>query len=436
MNILVIGAGGREHALCWAIARSPRLTRLYCAPGNAGIADVADCVADLDIGDHEAVAAWCRDRDIALVVVGPEAPLVAGLADDLAAAGIAVFGPSKAAARLEGSKGFTKDLCRRYGIPTAAFACFESAAPAKDYAARQPLPLVIKADGLAAGKGVVIAQTQQAAFDAIEEMFAGAFGRAGRTIVIEDYLQGEEASFFALVDGEAALPLPGAQDHKRAGEGDTGPNTGGMGAYSPAPVLDSEMSTRVMREIVTPTVQAMAKEGAPYRGVLYAGLMITCDGPKLIEYNVRFGDPECQVLMARLDSDIVPALTAAASGTLSNTGLSWKPDAALCVVLASEGYPGDYQKGSAISGADAAGRLDGVTVFHAGTQRRVGQLLAAGGRVLNVTAVGRTVADAQARAYAAVDKIDWPEGFCRRDIGWRAIDRESKDGPQPRRRLD
>ena len=423
MNILVIGSGGREHALVWAIAASPLVDRLVCAPGNGGIADQADCV-DLDVADHAGVIAFCRDQAIDLVVVGPEAPLVAGLVDDLTAAGIKAFGPTAAAARLEGSKGFTKDLCAKYAIPTAAYARFSEAAPAKAYVRDRGAPIVIKADGLAAGKGVIIAETVDQAEAAIDDMFAGAFGAAGAEVVVEEFMTGAEASFFALVDGDTALPLATAQDHKRVGDGDTGPNTGGMGAYSPAPVMTQALCARAMDEIILPTVRGMAAEGAPYTGVLYAGLMITAEGPKLVEYNVRFGDPECQVLMARLKSDLVPALMAAVDGQLAHLDLRWREAAALTVVMAATGYPGAYHKGSAIAGLKAAGADDDVVIFHAGTKRDDGQVVANGGRVLNVTALGATVGEARRRAYAAVDAIDWPDGFCRRDIGWRAIERE------------
>ena len=423
MNILVIGSGGREHALVWAIAASPLVDRLVCAPGNGGIADQADCV-DLDVADHAGVIAFCRDQAIDLVVVGPEAPLVAGLVDALTAAGIKAFGPTAAAARLEGSKGFTKDLCAKYAIPTAAYARFSEAAPAKAYVRAQGAPIVIKADGLAAGKGVIIAETVAQAEAAIDDMFAGAFGAAGAEVVVEEFMTGEEASFFALVDGDTALPLATAQDHKRVGDGDTGPNTGGMGAYSPAPVMTQALCARAMDEIILPTVRGMAAEGAPYTGVLYAGLMITAEGPKLVEYNVRFGDPECQVLMMRLKSDLVPALMAAVDGQLAHLDLRWREAAALTVVMAATGYPGAYEKGSTIAGLAAAGADDDVVIFHAGTKHDDGRIVANGGRVLNVTALGATVGEARRRAYAAVDAIDWPDGFCRRDIGWRAIERE------------
>ena len=422
MNVLLIGGGGREHALAWKLAQSPVLGRLYCAPGNAGIADVAE-LAGLDVSDHAAVAAFCTDKQIGLVVVGPEAPLVAGLADDLESAGIPVFGPSKAASALEGSKGYTKDLCAEYGIPTAAYGRFTGAASAKSYLSGQALPIVIKADGLAAGKGVVIAETHAEAEDAIKACFQGAFGEAGAEVVIEEFLTGEEASFFALVDGETALPLATAQDHKRAYDGDQGPNTGGMGAYSPAPLMTPDLCARVMDEIVLPTVKAMKARGTPFKGVLYAGLMIQDGAPKLIEYNVRFGDPEAQVLMMRLKSDLLPALLGTAQGRLGGMTLAWHEDAALCVVMAAEGYPGAYEKGTEIKGLDAASVEDDAVVFHAGTVRDGNRILATGGRVLGVTARGADIAQAQARAYAVVDTIDWQGGFCRRDIGWRAVNR-------------
>jgi phosphoribosylamine--glycine ligase len=426
MNVLLIGSGGREHALAWALSASPLLATLYCAPGNAGIAEVATCVA-LDAADHAAVARFCRENAIGLVVIGPEVPLVAGLADDLAAAGIKGFGPSKAAARLEGSKGFAKDFCAEFAIPTAAYARFTEKAAALAHLERQPLPIVVKADGLAAGKGVAVAETREAAVAAVEACFAGAFGDAGAEIVIEECLVGEEASFFALVDGTHALPLASAQDHKRAFDGERGPNTGGMGAYSPAPAVTPEIARRTMDEIVWPTVKGMAARGTPFKGALYVGLMITDTGPKLIEYNVRFGDPETQVLMLRLKSDLLPALLAAADGVLGTFDLRWHEDAALTVVMAANGYPGDYAKGSEIRGLDAARGMEGVEVFHAGTVQDGPRLLANGGRVLNVSARGRTIAEAQRRAYEAVGRIDWPGGFCRSDIGWRALRRRESE---------
>jgi phosphoribosylamine--glycine ligase len=420
MNILLLGSGGREHALAWKMAASPLVDRLYCAPGNAGIAQEAELVG-LDLADHAGLIGFCKGNGIDLVVVGPEAPLCAGMVDDLEAAGIKAFGPTKAAARLEGSKGFTKDLCREHGIPTAAYARFRAAGPAKAYLRDRGAPIVIKADGLASGKGVVVAQTLAEAEAAIDmNLVTGTPGE----VVIEEFLPGEEASFFALCDGTTAIALASAQDHKRAFDGEAGPNTGGMGAYSPAPVLTAELARRAMEAIVTPTLRAMAAMGCPYKGILYAGLMITAEGPKLIEYNVRFGDPECQVLMLRLMSDLVPALLAARDGVLKNFDLRWYDDAALTVVMAANGYPGAYQKGSLIEGLDEAAKIDGVEIFHAGTAHEDGRIRANGGRVLNVSALGRTVAEAQSRAYAAVDRIRWSGGFCRRDIGWRAVARE------------
>jgi phosphoribosylamine---glycine ligase len=423
MHILLLGSGGREHALAWKIAASPLVERLYCAPGNAGIARECELIA-LDPADHAGVIAFCRSKKIDLVVVGPEAPMAAGIVDELAAVGIKVFGASRAAARLEGSKGFTKDLCRQHGIPTAAYERFTAAAPAKAYVGAKGAPIVVKADGLAAGKGVIVARSVAEAEAAIDMMFGGGLGEAGAEVVVEEFLAGEEASFFALCDGETAIPLAWAQDHKRAFDGDRGPNTGGMGAYSPMPAMPSEMTGRAMDAFVLPTVRAMKAAGAPYKGVLYAGLMITAEGPKLIEYNVRFGDPECQVLMLRLMSDLVPALLAAADGMLKNFDLRWYPDAALTVVMAAKGYPGAYAKGSVIEGLDAAAEIEGVEIFHAGTKAEGGRIVANGGRVLNICALGKTVAEAQARAYAAVDRIRWPDGFCRRDIGWQAVERE------------
>ncbi|WP_119462170.1 phosphoribosylamine--glycine ligase [Rhodospirillaceae bacterium SYSU D60014] len=424
MRLLVVGSGGREHALCWALAASPLCDTLYCAPGNAGIAQEATCVP-ITAEDIDGLVAFAQEQRIDFVVVGPEAPLVLGLVDRLEAAGIKAFGPTAAAAALEGSKGFMKDLCARHGIPTAAYGRFTDAEAAKAFVRERGEPIVVKADGLAAGKGVVIARGPAEAEAAIDAMLTqGQFGAAGAAVVIEEFLEGEEASFFALVDGATALPLASAQDHKAVGEGDTGPNTGGMGAYSPAPVVTEAMADEIMARIIEPTVRAMAAEGRPFKGVLFAGLMITKDGPKLLEYNTRFGDPECQVLCMRLMSDLLPALIAARDGVLKNFQLRWYEQAALTVVMAAKGYPGDYRKGTEIRNLDKAAALPDVTIFHAGTQRAEdGRLLAAGGRVLGVTALGPNVAEARKRAYEAVDRIDWPNGFCRRDIGWRALER-------------
>ncbi len=422
MRILVVGGGGREHALCWSLAASPLCDKLFCAPGNAGIAAQAECVPIA--ADHlDRLVEFAREQRIDFVVVGPEGPLVLGLVDRLRQVGIPAFGPSAEAAALEGSKGFMKDLCRRYEIPTAAYGRFPEAEAAKSFVASQGLPIVVKADGLAAGKGVVIAETLDQAMAAIDSMLGDRiFGVAGAEVVIEEFLEGEELSFFALVDGKTALPLASAQDHKRVGDGDTGPNTGGMGAYSPAPAATPVVESEIMGSIIRPTVAAMAQEGKPFKGVLYAGIMLTSAGPKLLEYNVRFGDPECQVLCLRLKSDLLPALIASHDGLLDQFDLRWLPEAALTVVMAAKGYPGNYAKGSEIRGLEKAAILQGVTIFHAGTRRAEdGRLLSDGGRVLNVTALGRTVAEAQARAYQAVGLIDWPEGFCRRDIGWRAL---------------
>ena len=426
MNILLLGSGGREHALAWTIAASPLTDKLYCAPGNAGIAQEAELVA-LDIGDHAAVIGFCKEKRIDFVVVGPEGPLVAGIVDDLEAAGIKTFGPSKAAARLEGSKGFTKDLCRANNIPTAAYERFTAAAAAKDYVRRVGAPIVVKADGLAAGKGVVVAESVADAEAAVDLMFAGGLGEAGTSVVIEEFMQGEEASFFALCDGAHAIALASAQDHKRAFDNDQGPNTGGMGAYSPAPVMTPDLTKRTMEEIIAPTLRAMSAMGCPFKGVLFAGLMITKDGPKLIEYNVRFGDPECQVMMLRLMSDLLPALIASRDGMLKTFDLRWYPQAALTVVMAAKGYPGAYAKGTVIEGLGEAAAIDGVQIFHAGTKNEGGRIVANGGRVLNVCATGATVREAQAKAYQAIDKIHWPDGFCRRDIGQRAVEREKGD---------
>ena len=427
MKVLIVGSGGREHALCWALSASPLVERLFCAPGNGGTGDEAECV-DIGPSDAAGLVDFCRAETIEFVVVGPEAPLVAGLVDELEGAGIKAFGPSAAAAELEASKGFTKDLCAAHNIPTGAYGRFREAGPAKAFIAEMGAPIVIKADGLAAGKGVTVAATIEDAERAVDEALGGRFGRAGEDLVVEEYLVGEEASFFALVDGKTALPLASAQDHKAVGEGDTGPNTGGMGAYSPAPVMTEALEQEVMARIITPTVEAMAAQGTPYKGVLYAGLMITADGPQLLEYNVRFGDPECQVLMPRLKSDLLPALIAARDGVLDHFDLRWRRETALCVVMAAKGYPGAYESGGLIGNLVAAGADDDVTIFHAGTKREGDHVIAAGGRVLGVTALGADIAAAQARAYRAVDAIEWHDGFCRRDIGWRALERTSEVG--------
>ena len=424
MNILLIGSGGREHALAWAISASPLCDHLFVAPGNPGTAQCGTNLT-LDPNDHAAVIAACRQHDIGFVIVGPEGPLVSGIVDELTQVGIKAFGPRRAAAQLEGSKAFTKDFCAEFNIPTAAYRRFTDQASAKAYLRGRGAPIVVKADGLAAGKGVVVAMSVGEAEAAIDMMIGGGLGAAGAEVVIEDYLEGEEASFFALCDGTTAIPLGTAQDHKRAFDGDEGPNTGGMGAYSPAPVLTPDIEARVMREIIGPTLAGMRKRGAPFVGVLYAGLMITAEGPKLIEYNVRFGDPECQVLMPRMKTDLVTAMLAACDGQLKSFDVRWWDYAALTVVLAARGYPGPVVKGSEIRGIDDAASLPDVTVFHAGTAMDGSRLVANGGRVLNVTATGRTIAEAQARAYEAIDRIDWPEGFCRKDIGWRAIARNS-----------
>jgi phosphoribosylamine--glycine ligase len=427
MHILLLGSGGREHALAWKIAASPLVTKLWCAPGNAGIVREAECVA-LDIADHAAVIDFCRSNAVDLVVVGPETPLAAGIVDDLASAGIKAFGPSKQASQLEGSKGFTKALCSEFGIPTGAYGRFTNAADALAHVRERGAPIVVKADGLAAGKGVVVAQTLAEAEDAIAMMFDGAFGAAGAEVVIEEFLSGREISFFALSDGDTAIALASAQDHKRVFDHDQGPNTGGMGAYSPTPFVTPEIHAEIMARIILPTVAAMKTRGTPFRGVLYAGVMLTQDGPKLFEYNVRFGDPECQVLMLRMMSDIVPAFLACCDGQLKNFDLRWFPEAALTVVMAAKGYPGDYTKGTRIEGLEDAAKVEGVEIFHAGTSAKDGRVLANGGRVLNICASGTSVTDAQRRAYEAVDRIRWPDGFCRRDIGWQAVEREKAGG--------
>jgi phosphoribosylamine---glycine ligase len=430
VRVLVVGSGGREHALCWAISSSPLCDALFCAPGNPGIEEEAACVP-VAIDDIDGLLKLCKKEKIDFVVIGPETPLVAGLVDKLEAAGIAAFGPTAAAAALEGSKGFAKDLCAKYKIPTPGYQRFTDPAAAKDYIKKRKAPIVVKAGGLAAGKGVTVATTTRQALSAVDAaMVAKKFGAAGSEIVVEDFLEGEEVSFFALVDGKRALPLASAQDHKRVGDGDTGPNTGGMGAYSPAPALNAELETRVMETIVLPTVHAMRDEGRPYKGVLYAGLILTKDGPHVIEYNCRFGDPECQVLLPRLKSDLLPALIAARDGELEDFDLRWRDEVALCVVVAAKGYPGSPVKGTEIRGLDgAAGADTSVKIFHAGTKRVGDKIIADGGRVLNVVARGRSVREAQKRAYAVVDKIDWPQGFCRRDIGWRAIGRRRSLAP-------
>jgi len=420
MNVLLIGSGGREHALALALSKSPQLDKLFAAPGNPGIAKLAECVS-VDVANHAAVIDFCHVMKIEFVVVGPEAPLVAGLVDDLAAAGIPAFGPTKAAAQLEGSKGFTKDLARDFNIPTAAYGRFNTKAAALAYLDTHPAPIVVKADGLAAGKGVIVAMSDKEAREAVEMIFGGAFGEAGAELVIEEFMEGEEASFFALCDGERALAFASAQDHKRVGEGDTGPNTGGMGAYSPAPIMTDAMSARVMREIIEPTLVGMKARGAPYKGVLFAGLMLTKDGPKLIEFNARFGDPETQVMLPRLQEDVLPLLMQCAKGNLRSDAVKLSSSTAMTVVYAAKGYPENPQKGSVIGHIEKAEAMDHVIVFHAGTKREGDKLIANGGRVLNITGIGATVREARDRAYAGLDLIDWPEGFCRRDIGWRAL---------------
>lgn len=427
MNILLIGSGGREHALAWKISQSPLTSKLFLAPGNAGTEPLGTKV-ELDVKNHNQVVAFCEKEAIELIVIGPEAPLVDGLTDTLEDKGFNCFGPSQYAAQLEGSKGFTKDLCAEYNIPTAKYARFSDADAAKNYIAQEGTPLVIKADGLAAGKGVIMAETKEQAVAAIDHCFSGQFGEAGAEVVIEETLYGEEASFFCLCDGETITPLATAQDHKRALDGDQGPNTGGMGAYSPAPIMTDELISETLTKIIHPTVTAMAERGHPYKGVLYAGLMITETGPQLIEYNARFGDPECQVLMTRLKSDIVPALQATSKGTLKDISLEWHDNYAITIVMATKGYPGSYPKGSEISGINVASNDPDIEIFHAGTASENGKTIAVGGRVLNITATGTTIKQAQTKAYAAIEKIDWPEGFNRTDIGWRAIQSEPSTG--------
>ena len=423
MNILLVGSGGREHALAWALSASPLLSKLYCAPGNAGIEAVAECVP-IQATDFDGLVRFAKDKKIDFAVIGADAQLVAGLWDRFEEAGIRALGPSKAAAIVEGSKGFVKDLCVEFGIPTAAYKRFRAAAEAKAFADTLGLPVVIKADGLAAGKGVIIAETKDEAHKAIDFMFEGGFGDAGAEVVVEEFMEGEEASFFALCDGETAIPLVGAQDHKRVFDGDKGPNTGGMGAYSPAPVLPPSLENIAMEKFIRPTVAAMKAKGVPFIGVLFLGLMITKDGPKLVEYNCRFGDPECQVLMLRLKSDLLTALIAARDGQLKDINLRWSDDVALTVTMATNGYPGSYKKGAVIEGLGEAEAVPHVQIFHAGTEKRGKDVIATGGRVLSVAATGKTVKEAQERAYRAVDAIGWEGSFSRRDIGWRAVARE------------
>ncbi|MBF0356219.1 MAG: phosphoribosylamine--glycine ligase [Alphaproteobacteria bacterium] len=426
MKVLLVGSGGREHALAWKLAQSPRLSKLYVAPGNAGIAGLAECLP-LAAEDVEGLVGFAKTNAIDFVIVGPEAPLTLGLADRLIESRIKVFGPRAGAAQLEGSKAFMKDLAAKAGIPTAWYGRFTDAETAKAFIREKGAPIVVKASGLAAGKGVILCPSLEEALDAVDLMMVKReFGAAGDEIVIEEFLMGEEASFFALCDGHRAVPFAAAQDHKAVGDGDTGPNTGGMGAYSPAPVVTPALEAEIMERIVSPAVKGMAEQGCPFTGVLFAGLMIGKDGPKLIEFNVRFGDPECQVLMSRLEGDLLEILLAAAEGRLDQAKISWKPDTALVVVMAAQGYPGSYKKGTVIEGLQEAGTVEGVTVFHAGTKALDGRILANGGRVLGVTATGATVKQAQTRAYQAVGRLNWPEGFCRRDIGWRAVAREEK----------
>ncbi len=420
MNILILGSGGREHALAWAVKQNPKCDRLIVAPGNAGIAVLADCAA-LDILDGDAVAAFATENALDLVVVGPEAPLAAGVADRLRSAGLTVFGPSQAAAQLEASKAFTKDICDAVNAPTAAWARFTSAAPARAYVTEKGAPIVVKADGLAAGKGVIVAMTLPEALAAVDDMFSGEFGEAGAEVVIEEFMEGEEASFFILCDGETALPFGTAQDHKRAFDGDTGPNTGGMGAYSPAPCLTDAIVTLAMDTIIRPTLAEMVRRGMPYQGVLYAGLMIRHGIPRLVEYNARFGDPEAQVLLMRLGAQALDLMQATAEGRLADMAVNWADDHALTVVMAANGYPGAYGKGTVIRGLNTLPEDSSHMVFHAGTAEKDGAFIATGGRVLTVTARGATLQEAHDRAYAMVDAVDWPEGFCRRDIGWRAL---------------
>jgi phosphoribosylamine--glycine ligase len=421
MRVLVIGSGGREHALCWKLVASPLLTKLWCAPGNPGTADLAENVP-IGVMDIAALVDFARDNQVDLVVPGPEAPLVAGIADAMGLAGIACCGPSAAAARLEGSKSFTKEVCDAAGIPTALWERFEDAAAAREFVRRRGAPIVVKADGLAAGKGVVVAASEAEAEAAIADfMERGTLGESGASVVIEECLFGEEVSLFAMCDGTTAIPLGSAQDHKRVGDGDTGPNTGGMGAYSPPPALSPALEHAAMERIIRPALAEMARQGTPFRGILFAGLMVTAEGPKLIEFNVRFGDPECQVLMVRLMDDLLPALLAVCDGELAHIALRFRPRPALGVVMATRGYPGDYPRHTPIGSLEAAAAVPGATIFHAGTDLRDGHLVSSGGRVLTVVGEGDDLAAARRVAYQAVGRIDWPRGFCRGDIGWRAL---------------
>ncbi len=417
-KVLVIGSGGREHALCWRLKQAASVDKVYCAPGNGGISQDVECVI---LGSHADIVTFCEENHIGLVVIGPEQPLVEGLADALEAAGIPAFGPSAKAAQLEGSKGYMKNICQKYNIPTAAYGYFHNAEEAHAFLKTQSAPIVVKADGLAAGKGVIIAETMQQAAEAVDAMFSGQFGESGKAVVIEEFMQGPEVSYFALTDGQTAIEFGYAQDHKRVGDGDTGPNTGGMGAYSPPSVMTDALRKQVMETIILPTVAAMQAEGAPFKGVLFAGLMLTKDGPKLLEYNVRFGDPETQSLMMRFNADLYQALLACSTGRLSKAPISFTNDAAVCVVMAANGYPGNYDKNTPIRGLEKAANIKGAKVFHAGTAAKDGAILATGGRVLGVTALGPTIAEAQAKAYETVDAIHWPDGFCRRDIAWQEV---------------
>jgi phosphoribosylamine--glycine ligase len=420
VNILILGSGGREHALAWAVLQNPKCDKLIVAPGNGGISQIADCAA-IDPEDASAVLDLCAEEAVDFVIIGPEAPLAAGVADALREAGILTFGPSKAAAALEASKAFTKEICDASGAPTAAYARFTEAGPAKDYIRAQGAPIVVKADGLAAGKGVIVAMTEDEALAAIDDMFSGSFGAAGAEVVIEEFLEGEEASFFVLSDGKTVLPVGTAQDHKRVGDGDTGPNTGGMGAYSPAPVMSASIVLKTMEDIIKPSMAEMARRGMPFQGVLFAGLMIKDGQPKLIEYNVRFGDPECQCLMLRLGAQALDLMLAASEGRLDEMAVNWADDHAMTVVMAAEGYPGSYEKGSVIRGLEALPETSFEMCFHAGTRREAGVVTAVGGRVLALTARGESLQEARDRAYALVERVDWPEGFNRADIGWRAL---------------